>query len=115
MPEGFQLGPFANIGKRQWHQDQEHRLEADLYAEAEDPNDSDVIMEIKHVENLQGLTMIEAFIAKREQFLEKLARPATFAFYSETGFTEAQAARLKAEDIMYSDGVQLFEAEPNVS
>ncbi len=108
VPEGFQLGPFAEIGKRKWHVDQEHSLEADLYAEAEDRGDSDVIMEIKHVENLSGLTMIEAFIAKCDQLRERLPRPATFAFYSETGFTDVQAARLEAAGIMYSDGNKLF-------
>ena len=108
VPEGFELGPFAGIGKRKWHVDQEHSLEADLYAEAEDTNGSDLIMEIKHVENLSGLAMIEAFIAKCEQLRERLPRPTTFAFYSETGFTDVQAARLEAAGIMYSDGNKLF-------
>ena len=52
--------------------------------------------------------MIEAFIARREHLRERLPRPTTFAFYSETGFTDAQAARLTDAGIMYSDGNKLF-------
>ncbi|MDJ0839219.1 MAG: hypothetical protein QNK37_22065 [Acidobacteriota bacterium] len=104
LPE---LGPFATIRKLSLHPNQNQRVEIDLYARADHPDDPDLAIEIKNWDRRVTAAEVDKFIADAKDAASILDRPAVFIFYSESGFTDKQPARLAADNILACDASML--------
>ncbi|MDJ0841539.1 MAG: hypothetical protein QNK37_33840 [Acidobacteriota bacterium] len=94
-----QLGPFQWIRKLSLHPTQNRRIEIDLYARADNPDDPDLAVEVKNWASKVGAADVDKEIANAKEATALLERPVVFIFYSENGFTENQAERLAAAGI----------------
>ncbi|MCP4382161.1 MAG: hypothetical protein GY798_12240 [Hyphomicrobiales bacterium] len=110
--EGFTLKGFTGMNKKTFHKDLGARDEMDIYARSTDPNDADLIAEVKTWKQPVSNEVVKKFIEQKKRLAGKLERKTAFLLYSETGFTEDQEKLMRADDIMYTTSKKLTGDSP---
>ena len=115
-PPEVRFGPFSMLRKKVFHLDQTHAVEVDIFGQATDSADSDLVIEVKDWEQPVSQAALESFVQVREQVQPLLARlpdrPAPgFLFYAEHGLSAVQESFLGEHGIMCSDGASLVKME----
>jgi hypothetical protein len=105
------LGPFSNIRKNRFHLDQEHSVEADLYAVSERDDGLDLVLEVKDWQREVTPDAVRRFVEAREALNGHLERQTAFLFYSESGLGEKSATLLAEAGILVIDPAKLASFE----
>ncbi|MCP4382276.1 MAG: hypothetical protein GY798_12830, partial [Hyphomicrobiales bacterium] len=99
---GFTLNGFIGMNRKTFHKDLVNRDEVNIFAQSKNPEDADLIAEVKTWERPVTNEVVEKFIERKKRLAGKLERKTAFLFYSENGFTENQEKLMRANDIMYT-------------
>jgi hypothetical protein len=97
---GFTLNGFTGMKKRTFHGHGGDKDEMDIFAYSKDPNDTDLIAEVKVWEKPVSNQAVEKFVEQKKRLV--LARKTAFLFYSESGFTKSQEQLMRDNGVMYT-------------
>ena len=105
---GFSLSGLRSMGKHSFHWGQAASDEVDIYARSAEPDDYDLIVEVKTWDRVVSNDAVDSFVAKKKRLQALLKDKTAFLFYSEMGFTPEQQARLREQRIMFTTHEKLM-------
>ena len=100
---GFTLKGFkGGLQKKSFYGDQHQRDEVDIFGAAKNPEDLDLIVEVKAWDKPVSLEVVKEFIALKDRLTPKLERKTAFLLCADAGYTEAAGQAMLQNQIMYT-------------